>query len=180
MWDNAHMQPPAHEQGSLERKHKRVIIIPLVLVAIFGLCAYILVSTNLSAFGLIVTQTVSAVATAALGNYLRMDHERSAVRDHARVSVRQLFDQAARMGRAVRTLEARGALLEQDPTISSERIIDWLDNSARDLRNEIDSTAQAIENWGDLAPNERHSELEKHKDRSERMPPATPSGDQRN
>ncbi|MGP9615253.1 hypothetical protein ACT3TE_18595 [Brachybacterium sp. AOP42-B2-9] len=167
------MTPTAQHQGPLERKILRIVAIPVSLIAIFVICAFVLISAELSAIGTIVAQTISAVSGAALGNYLRLDHERNSVRDHARVSVRQLFDQAARMGNAIKALETRRNLLQQAPAVSEDRIADWLDTAANDLRNEINATAQAIENWGDLAPDVRQSELKKHVDRPVRMPPTT-------
>ena len=138
-------------------------------------------SLGLSSLGrgwVITLQISSAVAGAALGNFLRLDMSDQVVRNQARPAMRHLSDQIGRLQRLVIQVERHGAQLSEDggSVIPSVRTADWFDSIGQSLRNEIAASASAIEDWNDLAPSILDQEKQKFDHRDQRLPTQSGAG----
>lgn len=154
------------------------LIVGLILV--IAVCAVLLgVWENLSRPWAVTLQVASAVAGAALGNALRLDLSRQAVRNQARPATRHLFDQAARLRTMTQQVEGLKTWIQKAHTsatpLDHQRVGDWFGNVGEGLRSEIAAVATALENWGDLAPGEIEAELQKYQNRDKRLP-GSPDG----
>lgn len=161
--------------GSIGKAGRRNLVLAVALIAIIAICTVLIfrVASNKPGWsaGL---QIASAIAGAALGNFLRLDFAASTVENQARPSIRRLFDQAARLGDLVqRTEQYRRTILFQisnSLSVDPAQVADWLDGLSRNLRQEINTTATSIDDWGDLAPNVRSEEVNDYTNRESRLP----------
>lgn len=161
--------------GIVDATSWRRKLFAFALVAVILVCAALLVFVDdLNKSWTVAMQVISAVAGAALGSVLQMDVARSAVRNQARPAIRKIFDQASRLGELVERVERHGNTIRQNAASGrksdSQRIADWFESIGYNLREEINSSATAIEDWGDLARDVYEAEVERYKTRHERMP----------
>jgi hypothetical protein len=156
--------------GALSR-HR---VVAICLIGIIVVCAVLLGVRNLSKPWTVALQVLTAVVGAALGNYLRRDLAESVVRNQARPATRHLFDQVGRLRQLVQLAETHELNIreawEQGRRVDPDRSSDWFGSLGRALRDEINATATAIENWGDLAPDVQDSELANYESRGQRLP----------
>lgn len=159
--------------GIVHKALTSTALISVLLIAVIVLCAVLLGVSDLSAPWRVTLQTATAVAGAALGNVLRIDYEKNAVRNQARPAVRHLFDQVDRLREMVNKAELYQAALQEPHSDQQNvsRMADWFGGLGSGLRNEINATATAIENWSDLAPDVRVAELDNYINRADRLPP---------
>lgn len=161
-------------RGSVREAIRSRRFVALGLVIAIGVCAVLLGVAELGKGWTIALQIGSAVAGAALGNYLRLDAADQEVQSQARPAVRHLFDQVGRLRTLVVRVEGFGervSVAEKDPSIGPERIADWFNTVGASLRDEINATALAIEHWGDLAGDVQDQELVNFANRDQRLPP---------
>lgn len=154
-------------------------IFAFVLIMVIAVIAVVLGVVDLSRGWTIAFQIASAVAGAALGNALRIDASAERIRDQARPATRLLFDQVFRLrALVVRTEEYQATISDPESgRIDRARIADWFGHLGGHLRDEINATASAIENWGDLAKDVRDEELANFNQREQRLP-TQQNGDQ--
>lgn len=159
--------------GSVRNALKTHRFIAVLLVVVIAILVGILGLADLSKPWTITVQVGTAVAGAALGNYLRMDFSNSVVYNQARPATRHLFDQVGRLRKLVLKAEGyQSAIVELSSVdgLDPARTSDWFGSLGASLRDEINATALAIENWGDLAPDVRDDELKSYGTRLERLP----------
>lgn len=165
---------PFMSRGSLGEAAKHNRLVTVALVCGIAICAVLLGIKDLSKPWTIGLQVASAVAGAALGNALRLDHSQGVVRNQARPAIRHLFDQVGRLRGLVQRAELYQAEVDSAATSSTRldhaRTSDWFGGLGQGLRDEINATAAAIENWGDLAPEVQEAELESYRTREQRLP----------
>jgi hypothetical protein len=123
---------------------------------------------------------ILAVAGAALGSILQVDSAKSAVENQIRPAIRRQFERATRLSVLVQRIDDYSFAVRQSTPGTGEsepsRVADRLDDIAFHLRDEINSTASAIEDWGDLARNVSAQELERYQNRDQRSPNGSNSG----
>lgn len=165
------------DMGSLDSAKRRGWLVALGLTVLVILSIGLLTFVDLSRPWTAVFSIVSAVAGALLGNYVRHDYADSVVVNQARPAMRHLFQQIDRLRAMVIQAEGFSADVAQEP-VESNRISDWFGTVGSSLRNEIEATAGAIENWGDLTPSTQDAELKRYQRRMERLPsePASTNG----
>lgn len=166
------------KRGALQQAWERMRHVSFGLIVGIAICTLILVLADTSPLVRATLQTITAILGAALGNALRVDYERNVVHNQARPAVRHLFDHVGRLQILVINAENRQSQLRKTEAAAEdrERVADWFGAIGQELRHEIDATATAIENWGDLAPEVRSAEFDSYLSRSDRMPP-TPRHD---
>lgn len=160
--------------GSLAEREKTHMVWAVVLIVAIAVMAVVLGVVELSKPWVITLQVATAVAGAALGNFLRLDASQSVVRNQARTAVRQLFDHVNRHHEMYGRVERYQALVRdaalEDEALDHERVGDWFAVVSADIEGQITSTATAIENWGDLALDVRNAEFLSYQSRNERLP----------
>lgn len=155
--------------GSLNsaKKHSRVraaLLISLVGVSIVSLTFF-----DIPQPWTAVPSFVSAISGAMLGNYLRDDYAEGVVKNQARPAIRHLFGQINRLRGMVLRVESWGAQPGQSAE-SAHVVEERLASLGVELRNEIEATSAAIDHWGDLSPEVQAAELDRYKDRENRIP----------
>lgn len=160
--------------GSVDEAAKRHWLMSLGLIGMIVLCGVLLGLTELSKPWTVAVQVVTAVAGAALGSTIRLDTSRQTIHNQARPATRHLFDQVMRLRQMVLRAEGRQAsildLASVDSVLDPHRTADWFGELGAGLRSEIDATATAIEDWGDLAPLVVENELSNYRTRVDRLP----------
>lgn len=161
--------------GTIDEPSKHAHLYAFLLVGVIVVCAIALVSIDkLSTPWTVALQVISAVAGAGLGTVLRADRAAAVVRNQARPAIRRLFDQATRLGNLVSRVEAHQTtareLSQAGTPLDTARLSDWLTIISENLRGEIDATATAIDDWGDLSPDVRQAEIDNYRTRNQRMP----------
>ncbi|WIY00078.1 hypothetical protein QRX60_39430 [Amycolatopsis mongoliensis] len=164
-------------KGSVDATSWKRKLLAFVLAAVILVCAVLLVVGNLDKPWTVGAQVLSAIAGAALGSILSVDSSRQAVRNQARPAIRRKFDQILRLRVMVVRTEGqvdsiRNAAV-RGGTHDPNRVADWLENMADNLRSEIQSTATSIEDWGDLAQDVYDDEFRRYETRGSRMPTAS-------
>ena len=151
--------------GAVKQMSPGRIVWILALLGVIFLSAYLLATQkDLSTNWSVVLSVVSAAAGAALGNALQHDQAALLVRNQARPAIRHLFDQLRRVQLMVLRVEDHGAEIEA--VSGAGRVSDWFAFVGRELRQELEATATAIEHWSDLAPGVRKEEHDKYAERT--------------
>ncbi len=166
--------PMGNPTGSVANALKSTRVVTSFLMLVIAVSAVLIGQGKLSTGWTVAAQIASAVAGAALGNFLRLDISQNVVRNQAKPATRHLFDSAARLRSLVvkaesyqtQVKEMDGAGLPLDP----QRVSDWFGFIGDGLRDEIDSTATAIGNWGDMADDVVVAEIQNYNSRSTRLP----------
>lgn len=160
--------------GSVDEAANRHWLISLGLVGVIILCAILLGLAHLSRPWIVAVQVTTAVAGAALGSAIRLDTSRQTIHNQARPATRHLFDQVTRLRQMVVRAEGHQASIidsaSRDLVLDPHRTADWFGDFGAGLRSEINATATAIEDWGDLAPEVVGRELSNYRDRENRLP----------
>lgn len=161
-------------EGSIATALKNTRVITASLVVIIAVSAVLIGLGKLTTGWTVAAQIVSAIAGAALGNFLRLDMSQHVVRNQAKPATRHLFDRVTRLRAMVVRSERYHAqvkeLAELDVALDHDRIGDWFGFLGEGLRSEINATASAIEDWGDLAKDVVDSEIESYNSRNDRLP----------
>lgn len=144
------------------------------LPVIIGIAVIALATTALTFFTIprpwtAIPTIASIIAGAWLGKYLQDDRSAELVSNQARPAIRHLFDQIDRLRALVIQADSRVSSLVQRGSEHAQSA-DWFEGFSFSLRSEIESTASAIEHWGDLSPDVQATELAKYQTRSERLP----------
>lgn len=172
----------AMAKGILARADWRRKLAAFALIVIIALCAILLIFADPNTSWTVTLQVASAVAGAALGGYLQADQGRSRVENQAAPAIRHLLDQARRISGLVSRIEKHGLALHDNADSSyllkADRVSDWLESIGASLRDEINSTTTAIEDWGDLTADVYNTEVKKYTNRSGRMPITSTDGNQ--
>lgn len=157
--------------GSAENSAKTHNLLAFGLVAVIAICAVLLGTReeHLSTAWTVGLSVISAVAGALLGNIVRIDLTQNVFRAQARPATRHLLDQVRRLQSLVVRVEKYGAECRSGD-IDNERAADWFAGIGNDLRDEIEATATAIDNWSDLASDVREEEWSKYLTRQSRLP----------
>lgn len=167
--------------GSITIALKNTRVVSTVLVLVVAVCAVLIGVGNLSRGWTVGVQIISVIAGAALGNFLRLDVSQHVVRNQARPATRHLFDRVTRL--RVLVVNAEGyqirvrELKQSSEPVDLERVGDWFGFLGEGMRAEIDATATAIQNWGDLATDVLDTEVQNYNSRNSRLP-ATQDGEQ--
>jgi hypothetical protein len=156
-------------RGSLADANSRHRLWALGLTGLIVVASVLLGVQELGRAWTVGLQVATAVAGAALGNFLRLDFSESVVRNQARPAARHLFDQVERLRRLVQRAESYEVEVRATAA-DSERTADWFGFLGTALRDEINATAASIEHWGDLAPDVRNEELVSYQERESRLP----------
>jgi len=167
--------------GSLSEAGRGHRLIATGLIGVIIVSAVVLGLNDVSKPWTIFLQVLSAVAGAALGNFLRLDLTDAVVRNQARPSIRHLYAHVTRLSGLVTLVERRQAELKSSSdgaadAVDPRRVADWFGSVGSELRAGIDSTALAIENWNDLAPDIRLSEFQNFQSRNSRLPESGTGG----
>jgi hypothetical protein len=161
--------------GSVADALKNTRVVTSLLILVIAVAAVLIGQGRLSTGWTVTAQIASAIAGAALGNFLRLDISQSVVRNQARPATRHLFDRATRL----RALVVKAEGYESQVTdmedlvgvpLDQHRIADWFGVLGDGMRAEIDATATAIENWGDMAKDVVDAEVESYNTRNARLP----------
>ena len=151
-------------------------VLSFALIVAIAVCAVLIGLADLGTGWTVTLQIASAVAGAALGNFLRLDLAQHVVRNQARPATRHLFDQVTRLRRMIERADACQAAIQNDEVtniaLDHARVGDWFGSVSQGLRDEITSTATALENWGDLAKDVLDDEFTNYQTRDTRLPAA--------
>lgn len=146
----------------------------VILVAVIGLATTALTFFTIPRPWTAIPTVVSILAGAWLGKYLQDDRSALLVSNQARPAIRHLFDQIDRLRALVIQADSRVSTLSERGSEHAQTA-DWFEGFSFSLRSEIESSASAIEHWGDLSPDVQACELDKYKTRSERIPDTSES-----
>ena len=149
-------------------------LLAFTLVAAIVICATLVVFVSLDKAWTVAVQVALAVSGAVLGSILQVDSAKSTIENQVRSAIRRHFDRATRLSVLVQRVEQFNAAIRLaapgEGEIELNRAADRIDEIAFHLRDEINSNATAIEDWGDLARDVYESELERYQTRHERSP----------
>lgn len=170
------MRSSGRGEGALRQALRNTRVLSFALIVAIAVCAVLIGVADLGTGWTVTLQIASAVAGAALGNVLRVDLAQHVVRNQARPATRHLFDQVTRLRRMVERADACQAAIQSDEVtniaLDHARIGDWFGAVSQGLRDEITSTATALENWGDLAKDVLNDEFSNYQTRDTRLPTA--------
>ena len=154
-------------------------LLAFILIAVITVCAIMIVVGDLSKPWTAATQIGSAIAGAGLGSILSADFTRRGVSNHVRPSIRRLYDQATRLRILVQRVEFTAAAIDSgDSSRTAEKLrraSDQFGFIGHQLRDEITSTASAIEDWGDLSRSVYQAELDRYQERNSQDADISPS-----
>ena len=160
--------------GSVATALRNTRLISSILIVLIGVCSILIGLGKLSVGWLLTAQVISAIAGAALGNFLRLDLSTHVVRNQAKPATRHLFDRVRRLRTAVVAAESYQAKVKEleglQVPLDHGRIADWFGFLGDGMRGEIDATATAIQNWGDLAKDVVDAEVESYNSRNSQLP----------